>query len=1388
MKFFEWRSGRNDDGVSPATTKSIRERMWEKSGADILATLTMDEQKILMDFARHRSTDGRSAAQFLSTPRLYLAGLDKHMRPLPGRIGDAQCSALALILAHNKVLQSFNMEGSDVTDEGIAKVAAALPLAARLSQANFAHLRLSPIGLQLLVPALVACPALEATFVDRWPVDANGEHMPWSAEGQRTWQHYALDMVSLVPPSHPLGLEIDEDDEEELAHDKAEATSENSGSGEGGDAAGEKECGLRGAHKWADLHVDTKSGDWLEETHVENLVLGLAFLQRDLKRSAAYLAESGLAVEAYGDQLCFIITALFDQDRLRALELGILLASRFAERAEEVRVFKPLDARVLLNLSIAVQLSLRAALQSIDMCSAARLMVRDDSWKFISLALEGGCDIVVATPMVQHGLTLSFGGTSFRFFYSTLVHAVPRFWRFMTLKQRVLSAVAVLLHVALHAVLEPPALWVLLFFPDLWPLLEQPPEWFCACFRHAFPSLPWVSKLGVLDMRFWVMDPWVRFSLSWCADVALAVLVVTLPVPERNGNVDAGPGFFVEQLVAALGGDSAAKANIDELVPATRVNLACVWVLASIVTEVMQLFALGFWRTPALAVGRYFRDIWNWQDVLALSFTAAGLWLYCSYVMGGDPVAQLFGHDGAQPRDLNGLGHGAAETDAFQSRASLNASEAAGALRSAALNASAAAAAALADAGSAGDGNRTAGSRLAAAVASAGETARRALRSTTHSVGTDGSPLDEGELFVDETLSAHYANVRLIQAVLGIASTVLCQRVLRITYLFSNLGPLMRMVWLMGKDVAELSLFGFCFCVSVAAGFHVMFKGAPVLHEAWGGDSNAEEECAITIVGTLDDADFGPKLLALIEIFLGGEGPAMPCLRATAQGGWAWILQLDYTVLNVVLLLNMLIAMMSKTFDVVYEARSLNFLVTRTQIIHFSRESALAPPPLNLLGLPSHALVVLWRLTRRRLRRTYLMKVRFFRSILEHKRLYLQLMEDLDDPSAPGAPEVPRTAREPSLASRVSPARRERLERSRSALSEAAATAAAAAAAATIAAAEGPDVISGGQGSAAVAGTADTPSPHVLQANGMWGADNEEATMISFDPMDKRDDGWGNGNVLAKDRRHPPPRDRRPVDLERVSPVEAAVLAQVAARAEQALAHVEEELDDVAVEERWRVNMLNRIRGWFTDLEERLDKSGVLDERKPIGDTLARVPEQDGGGWGGGPAASIARTSGRGARRSQRSSDYASVNDRRIGDLAAAQREAGAEVSARLGRIEAEILRERTGQAGADRGIDLALEVAAVREDQERLDEKLRQIAESQERMMRALEQMQSQPSAPSRGSGPFARLRALTPRGRRGRGAGGDAGSGDEADQPPRQRHQQATQQRGGGGPRIIT
>lgn len=269
---------------------------------------------------------------------------------------------------------------------------------------------------------------------------------------------------------------------------------------------------------------------------------------------------------------------------------------------------------------------------------------------------------------------------------------------------------------------------------------------------------------------------------------------------------------------------------------------------------------------------------------------------------------------------------------------------------------------------------------------------------------------------------------------------------------------------------------------------------------------------------------------------------------------------------------------MAKTFDIVYEARALSFLHSRAQIMQRARVAPFAPPPINLLGVPARLVGAL-----------------LYKLGLTHYKLTV-VRAALAQPAARFRPLEERGAEPqhgPRLISSNTAAFSTSLTmdgewqtwRSDPLLQQLPADA---------------ELKPNGGTATANGGVArqhgvelspSAPSP------GSPGASVKEAaargplspTMLTDHYSIRHgDDGHGNGNVDPAARTPPPPLRVSVSALRAPNPALEARLRALDESVVLVLEHVEAELDDVSAEDRWRVSMLNRIRGWFAALDEKL--------------------------------------------------------------------------------------------------------------------------------------------------------------------------------------------------------
>uniref|UniRef100_A0A7S2CGW5 Ion transport domain-containing protein n=1 Tax=Haptolina brevifila TaxID=156173 RepID=A0A7S2CGW5_9EUKA len=92
-------------------------------------------------------------------------------------------------------------------------------------------------------------------------------------------------------------------------------------------------------------------------------------------------------------------------------------------------------------------------------------------------------------------------------------------------------------------------------------------------------------------------------------------------------------------------------------------------------------------------------------------------------------------------------------------------------------------------------------------------------------------------------------------------------------------------------------------------------------------------------------------IVFLFEIMLGSSNQ-IQCFRESAHPMTGALFMDSFLVLAVLLGTNMLIALMAKTFDIIYEQQETNYLYLTALTTVAWQQAPVVPPPLALLGLP----------------------------------------------------------------------------------------------------------------------------------------------------------------------------------------------------------------------------------------------------------------------------------------------------------------------------------------------------------------------------------------------------------------------------------------------------
>ena len=202
----------------------------------------------------------------------------------------------------------------------------------------------------------------------------------------------------------------------------------------------------------------------------------------------------------------------------------------------------------------------------------------------------------------------------------------------------------------------------------------------------------------------------------------------------------------------------------------------------------------------------------------------------------------------------------------------------------------------------------------------------------------------------------------------AVAVLLLWLRQLRLLALSPSLGPLVYMGFKMVGDVAKWLILVTAILLAYASSFTALLRGIPAFDPAIEGGTCAElharfscdavdelAKCAEAI-GKL--GRFGGSLRLLFEESLNGDH-FFDCQELVPNGTLLLVLAYSEMVVVVILMVNMLIALMAKTFDNVWEALGVNSQYLFAQLVLSWNSQVAVPPPLLLLTIPYELLELL---------------------------------------------------------------------------------------------------------------------------------------------------------------------------------------------------------------------------------------------------------------------------------------------------------------------------------------------------------------------------------------------------------------------------------------------
>ena len=212
---------------------------------------------------------------------------------------------------------------------------------------------------------------------------------------------------------------------------------------------------------------------------------------------------------------------------------------------------------------------------------------------------------------------------------------------------------------------------------------------------------------------------------------------------------------------------------------------------------------------------------------------------------------------------------------------------------------------------------------------------------------------------------------------MAVALVLLGFRLLRPVTMMPTLGPLVLMVNKMVGDVTQWALVQVVFLLGFASGIYAL-AGDPetALRE---GNVTADDECELLTIG-LNQLGAGEGIASTssrgaADTWLAGfrqllesmlkQDSELACLRQNSSSWFTAPMIMFFQLFSAILMINMLIAMMAKTFDLIHSENATNFNFLRARVVSTWVSQHPSPPPYNLFALLYHIVagvvrIVLW--------------------------------------------------------------------------------------------------------------------------------------------------------------------------------------------------------------------------------------------------------------------------------------------------------------------------------------------------------------------------------------------------------------------------------------------
>ena len=221
----------------------------------------------------------------------------------------------------------------------------------------------------------------------------------------------------------------------------------------------------------------------------------------------------------------------------------------------------------------------------------------------------------------------------------------------------------------------------------------------------------------------------------------------------------------------------------------------------------------------------------------------------------------------------------------------------------------------------------------------------------------------------------------------------------RLVSLLPELGPMVRMATYMTRDVFQWLILLMIVLLAFSAATFVSVKSRYDSEE--GIDAYSEDDACAVMIRQMQDS-FSFTAMHLLKIAVGSsvdmDYDCQTKLQASAGRVYQFVaplITITWTIISVVLAMNMLIASMAKSFERVWNEHLLHSHAIFAQNVLVWHMEDLAPPPLNLLQLP-YEMCHVYTLSHKsaRVRRHYHDRYNRLKDVVERKKRREEAMDE----------------------------------------------------------------------------------------------------------------------------------------------------------------------------------------------------------------------------------------------------------------------------------------------------------------------------------------------------------------------------------------------------------